>query len=142
MLSEDYIVGLTDGEGSFTAYLRPPKKEHGAKNYRVECHYYLKLKKDELSLLKKVKKFFKSGRISLQRDKRPNHSDCYRFEISDLESIRKIIIPLFKRKLPKSVSRKRDFLLFCKILNAVERREHQTKKGWKKILKLKSLMHK
>ena len=45
MLSKEYIVGLTDGEGSFTVYLRPPSRKYQAKHWRVECHYYLKLRK-------------------------------------------------------------------------------------------------
>ena len=71
MLSRDYIVGLVDGEGSFTVYLRKQGKYR-----KVELHFYLKMRKDELPLLKKVKKFFGCGYISLQKDRRKNHSDC------------------------------------------------------------------
>ena len=63
MLSSDYIVGLTDGEGSFTAYIRPPKKEHGSKSHRIECHYYIKLREDDVDLLRNVYRFFKVGRV-------------------------------------------------------------------------------
>jgi len=140
MLSKDYIIGLTDGEGSFSIYPRPSKVSSW--HNRVECHYYLKLRKDELPLLKKVEEFFKCGRISLQRDKRINHSDCYRFEISDLKNIQKIVVPLFKRNTPYSVNRKRDFELFCRIIDMVDKKKHQTPIGWKKIIKLKSRMHK
>jgi hypothetical protein len=140
MLSEDYIVGLTDGEGSFTVY--PRASEVSTWNNRVECHYYLKMRKDELPLLKEVYRFFNCGRISLQKDKRPNHRDCYRFEVSDLENIRKKVIPLFKRNRPHSTSRKNDFRLFCRIVKMTERKHHQTREGWKEILKLKSQMHK
>ena len=97
MLSADYIVGLTDGEGSFTVYLRPPNKKYKAKNYRVVCHYYIKLREDDLPLLKKVKKFFNCDEIYLQRDKKPTHRDNYRFEVSNLNSLRKVIIPFFKK---------------------------------------------
>ncbi len=140
MLSEDYVVGLTDGEGSFTVYVRPPKKQHGAKSYRFECHYYLKMREDELPLLKKLKKFFGCGRISFQKDKRKNHKDCYRFEVSNLENIKNRVIPLFKRNFPKSINRKRDFTIFCNIIGLLDKK--QTKKGLKKIMKLKSEMHK
>lgn len=142
MLSEDYIIGLTDGEGSFSAYIRPPKKEHGSKSYRVECHYYLKLREDELPLLKKVKKFFGCGRISFQKDKRENHRDCYRFEVSNLKDINNVIVPFFGRKLLYSSNRRRDFKIFCKIVSLVNEKAHQRENGLKKILKLKSQMHK
>lgn len=143
MLSEDYIFGLTDGEGSFTVYIRPPKKEHFAKNWRIECHYYVKMREDELPLLREVKKFFKCGRISFQRDKRVNHKDCYRFEISDLENIEKVVIPLFKKNKNSlhSANRKKDFKIFYEIISLVVKKKHQTKQGLEKILKLRAQMH-
>lgn len=95
MLSNEYIVGLTDGEGSFTAYIRPPKKEHGSKNHRVECHYYIKLREDDLPLLKKVRRFFGVGHISFQRECRLNHHNSYRYETTNLQEICDVIIPFF-----------------------------------------------
>lgn len=141
MLSADYIVGLTDGEGSFTAYIRPPRKEHGAKNYRVECHYYLKLRDDNYSLLKKVKQFFGIGRLSYQRDSRPNHNNCYRYEVTNLEEMTQVVIPFFK-KHPLRGDKIRDFKLLQNIVRAVLKKEHQTKRGLEKITQWKLQMHK
>lgn len=141
MLSIDYIVGLTDGEGSFTAYVRPPRQEHQSKSWRVECHFYLKMREDELPLLKEVKKFFDCGRLSFQRDGRRNHRSCYRFEISDIANIKEKVIPLFKEHSPCSVNRKNDFKLFCRILALVERRAQQSKTGLATIIRLKARMH-
>lgn len=141
MLSADYIVGLTDGEGSFTVYIRPPDKKRGAKNYRVECHYYLKLREDDLPLLKKVNQFFSCGKISFQKDNRPNHRDNYRFEITNLKALKEVIIPFFKQYFLQS-KRVKDFKLFCRIVQAVLKKEHQNKRGLKKIQQWKSQMHK
>ncbi len=141
MLSADYIVGLTDGEGSFTVYIRPSDKKHKAKNYRVECHYYIKLREDDLPVLEKVNQFFPCGRISFQKDNRPNHRDNYRFEVSNLKGLREIIIPFFKQH-PLQSKRIKDFNLFCKIVEVVSKKEHQTKCGLKKIQQWKSQMHK
>ena len=143
MLSKDYIFGLTDGEGSFTVYIRSPKEEHFAKNWRIECHYYVKMREDELPLLREVKEFFKCGRISFQKDKRKNHRDCYRFEVSDLENIEKVVIPLFKenRNSLHSTNRKKDFEIFCEIVSLVVNKKHQTKQRLERILKLKAQMH-
>ena len=49
-LSADYIVGLTDGEGCFYVETRVPNRTHKA---RVEMHFFIKLREDELPLLKK-----------------------------------------------------------------------------------------
>ncbi|KKR81794.1 MAG: LAGLIDADG homing endonuclease [Candidatus Daviesbacteria bacterium GW2011_GWA1_41_61] len=54
-LSDDYIIGLTDGEGCFYVDIRAPKGEY--KSYRVELHFFIKLREDELLLLQKVQKF-------------------------------------------------------------------------------------
>ena len=140
MLSADYLVGLTDGEGSFTAYIRPPKKEHGSKSYRIECHYYIKLREDDIALLRNVHKFFGVGRVVFQRENRPNHHHTYRYEVTNLDDMHKVIIPFF-RKHKLCSKRIYDFDIFCKIVNSVLRKEHQTDHGLHKIKEWKSQMH-
>jgi len=142
MLSADYIVGLTDGEGSFTVYLRPPGGSRGGKNYKIECHYYVKLREEDFGLLLKVKKFFGCGNVYFQRDPRINHTDCYRYEVSNFQKISEVIIPFFRSHQLESGIRMKDFKLFCKIVDMVKRKKHLTKDGLIKIEKLKSQMHK
>jgi len=141
MLSRDYIVGLTDGEGSFTVYVRPPSKKHGSVNYRVECHYYLKLREDDLLLLKRVKDFFKAGRNSFQKENRKNHHNAYRYEVTSLKEICSIVIPFFDTNMLQS-KRLIDYRLFKKIVALVLKKEHQREPGIKKIQQLKLEMHK
>ena len=140
MLLKAYIVGLTDGEGSFTAYIRPPRRKEGAKNYRVECHYYVKLREDDLPLLQKVKQFFGVGRVSFQRDRRPNHHNCYRYETTHLREIREVIIPFFNANVLQG-NKIHDFQLFKKIVDAVTKKRHQTKSGLEQIERWKKKMH-
>jgi len=146
MLSADYIVGLTDGEGSFSVFLHPPKGKRAKETqyYRVECHYYIKMREDELPLLKKVKNFFNCGFIYLQKDKRPNHRNCYRFEISSSQKIGQVVIPFFQKNLLHSENRRNDFDLFYKIFKIVQSKngKHLTKEELEKIKELKSQMHK
>lgn len=139
-LSADYIVGLTDGEGSFTVYLCPPKKAHGSINYRVQCRYYIKMREDELPLLKKVNKFWGSGKIYFQKEYRENQRDNYRFEIFNYELLKNIVVPFFKEHKLEG-KRIKDFKLFCKILDLAIKKTHHTKNGLKKIKKLKEQMH-
>ncbi|MDP3729251.1 MAG: LAGLIDADG family homing endonuclease [bacterium] len=140
MLSADYLVGLTDGEGSFTVYLRAPLKKHGAKNYRVECHYYLKMRDDDRALIGKIKHFFKVGRISFQKDYRPNHHHCYRYEVTNLKEIVQVIIPFFDQHKLQG-NKMRDFTLFKRVIRAVLKKHHQTQQGLVQIQKLKNQMH-
>ena len=140
MLSADYIVGLTDGEGSFTVYLLPPKKEHGSVSYRVQCRYYIKMREDELPLLEKVQRFWGCGKIYFQREYRKNQRDNYRFQIFNYILLKRVVVPFFKRHQLES-KRVKDFELFCQILDMAIVKAHHTKKGLQKIIKLKSEMH-
>lgn len=142
MLSADYIIGLTDGEGSFSVFLSPPGKN--TKYYRAECHYYIKLREDELPLLEEVKKFFNCGNIYLQKDSRPNHRNCYRFEVSSYQKIEEVVIPFFQKYSLYSTNRRNDFDLFCRIFGIVRERngKHLANEEVEEIRKLKSEMHK
>lgn len=68
-LSEDYIVGLTDGEGCFYVEIRPPNNTHES---RVELHFFIKMREDELPLLLEIKKFFGCGGVYYQKEYRVN----------------------------------------------------------------------
>ena len=95
MLSADYIVGLTDGEGSFSVFLNPPNKKHGSVHYRVQCRYYIKMREDDLPLLKKVQKFWGCGKNYFQKKYKKNQSDNYRFEIFNYQQLKDIVVPFF-----------------------------------------------
>jgi len=138
MLSADYVVGLVDGEGSFCVYSRKPSRVTW--NTRIECHFYVKMREDDLKLLQKVQKFFRCGSIFFQREYRVNQRDNYRYQVSDKQKLKNVIIPFFK-KHPLQSKRIRDFELFCEILERAMRKEHQTPDGLKRILNLKQLMH-
>ena len=139
ILPKNYIVGLTDGEGSFCVFIRKPKKKSW--NARIECHYYIKMREDELPLLKTIKDSFDCGRISFQKEYRKNQRDNYRYQVSNLNDLTKIIIPFFTKNTLRSTPRKNDFLFFSRIVKMVLRKKHQTVKGLKKILQYKSRMH-
>lgn len=82
MITADYIVGLTDGEGCFYIDVRPPDKKYQRVKTGIETHFYIKLREDDYPLLKEVRDYFKCGGVYFQKEKRQNHSACYRFGIS------------------------------------------------------------
>lgn len=132
MLTADYIMGLVDGEGSFWA--RVPNKYRRAK---VEVKFSLKLRHQDKEILEELKSFFDCGNIYIQRDKRKNHSLCYRFEVNSKKDIINKIIPFFEKNSPKIQSRKRDFELFKQILELSQKDNLDLKK----IQLLKKQMH-
>ena len=136
MLSADYVVGLTDGEGCFYVNIRPPDKRFANSKPGVETHFYLKMREDELDLLKKVKRFFGCGAIYHQKDKRPTHASCYRFEINSRNDTFKVLIPFFDKNPLQSVKRK-NYLIFRQIAMIVKEKRHLTEEGFEQIKRLK-----
>jgi hypothetical protein len=96
-MSPDYITGLTDGEGCFYIGIRFPKGPF--KTVRVEPHFYIKLRGDNLPLLEKVQKTLKCGSIYYQNEKRINHSACYRYEVNNIKDLKEILVPFFEKYL-------------------------------------------
>jgi hypothetical protein len=116
VLEKEYIIGLVDGEGSFN--VRINKNNRRA---RVELKFSLKLRYQDKEILDELQKFFECGKVYIQRDKRENHSLCYRFEVQNRKEIIEKIVPFFKENSPKIPSRKRDFELFKKIVELSQR---------------------
>ena len=133
MISSYYIIGLVDGEGSFYVRINTDSKRRN----KIEFKFSVKLRHQDKDILLQLQQFFDCGNIYLQKDNRPNHTDCYRFEVNKKEDIFNIIIPFFEKNYPKIQSRKRDFELFVKIAKL----SNQTEVDFKEIKNLKQQMH-
>ncbi len=142
MLNSNYIVGLVDGEGSFTVYIKNPNsKESIKRRVKAEPRFYLKLVEKDKSILYELKRFFDCGNVYFQKDKRKNHQDCYRYEVAKRNDLEEIIIPFFKKNRLRIVSKRKDFEIFCKIMKRIMKGEHLTKSGLKNLYQLKQKMH-
>lgn len=142
MFTNDYIVGLVDGEGSFTVYVRNPESTSKVKRrVKAEPKFYLKLIEKDKYILYKLQKFFGCGNIYFQKERRQNHQQCYRYEVSNRADLEKTIIPFFKANSLKFVSKRNDFELFCKIFYKIKKGKHFSQVGLREIFKIKQLMH-
>ena len=141
-LSPDYIVGLVDGEGSFTVYVRDPdSKKEVKRRVTVEPKFYIKLIERDKEILERVKRFFGCGSIYFQKDNRPNHQHCYRYEVYSKDDLIRTIIPFFKKHKLQFSSKRTDFALFIEMLGIIDRKEHLSDKGLRSLFKLKQQMH-
>jgi len=141
-LNPNYIVGLVDGEGSFTAYVKnPDSTKKVQRRTKVEPRFFLKLIEKDKKILDELKKFFGCGNVYFQKDKRANHQNCYRYEVANRNDLEKIIVPFFKRNSLQLRSKKSDFEMFCRILEMVQNKEHLKESGLRKIYILKQKMH-
>lgn len=111
MLDVKYVVGLVDGEGSFNVRLNKARTRRSI----VELRFSLKLRHQDKEILEQLRLFFGCGNVYIQRDKRKNHSLCYRYEVQNKNQIMEKIIPFFEKNPPVIPSRKRDFELFQQI---------------------------
>jgi hypothetical protein len=142
MLNPDYIVGLVDGEGSFTVYIRNPDFNQKVKRrVVVEPKFYIKLIEKDKNILYQFKGFFGCGQVYFQKDNRLNHQNCYRYEVFKRDDLVRVIIPFFKKHQLRFVSKRNDFRLFCKLMDRISQNEHLDKNGLRKMYKMKQLMH-
>jgi hypothetical protein len=141
-LKPDYIVGLVDGEGSFTVYVRNPDAEKNvARRVVVEPKFYVKLIEKDKDILYTLREFFGCGNVYFQKDVRPRHQNCYRYEVFRWEDLRTVIIPFFRRHRLHLVSKRHDFEVFCRMMRLLTRGAHRTEKGLRELFELKQQMH-
>jgi hypothetical protein len=141
-ISAEYVVGLVDGEGSFTVYVKNPDSQKPVKRRtKVEPRFLLKLTEEDKDILYSLQKFFQCGNVYFQKDTRPNHKNCYRFEVSHRGDLAEKVIPFFESNALQLRTKRRDFEIFCVILDKVQRNEHLSETGLRAIYKLKQKMH-
>lgn len=105
IVSPDYIVSLTDGEGCFYALVRPPYNHKGGAI--VQLNFFIKVREDDKEMLEKVRNTFQCGAVYFQHETRKNHTQCYRYTVLSHEDILKKIIPFFENHPLRSSSKKR-----------------------------------
>jgi len=142
MLDPNYVVGLVDGEGSFTVHIPNPRsKKKSQRRAKIEPRFYLKLVAKDKEILYELKSFFGCGNVYSQKDTRKNHQDCYRYEVANRKDLREKIIPFFKEERLRLKSKKKDFDLFCKIMKGIQEENHLSEEGLKELYSIKKEMH-
>ncbi len=142
MLNADYIVGLVDGEGSFTFHVKDPETGRRVKRRaKAEPRFYLKLVEKDKEVLDGLKAYFGCGNVYFQKDTRPNHQNCYRYEVAGRDDLRKTIIPFFLKHRLQFPSKRNDFEIFRKLMKMVAAGVHLTDSGLREMRELQKKMH-
>ena len=138
-VSNDYVAGLTDGEGCFHVNIwNTPSYRAGA---GVQMHFHVKMQEQDKALLEKLRNTLKCGKVYFQKEPRANHCQCYRYTVSSGRDIREKIIPFFQKHQLQSPSKRKNFKIFCRVAKLIEKGEHLKKSGLLKIRKLKAKMN-
>src|SRR3990167_3921558 len=139
VVSKEYVVGLTDGEGCF--YVNVSKLPTYRAGYRIQMHFHLKMQEKDRELLEKVRNTLECGAVYFQKEQRRNHTQCYRYTVSAQRDIFGKIIPFFRQYPLQSSSKRKSFNIFCQIARLLKKRAHLTETGVKRIRHLKSQMN-
>ena len=138
-VSPDYVAGLTDGEGCFYVLVKSPCNQNGGAI--VQLSFLIKVKEEDKIILDKVRNALGCGAVYFQKEKRINHSQCYRYTVNSHRDVIEKIVPFFRKYPLQSVSKKNNFKIFCEIARLVEKGKHHSKEGIEEIKKLKSQMN-
>lgn len=127
-LDANYITGFTDGEGCFYIGISPDKKYNTG--YRVKLSFQIGLHEKDLALLKLINFYFGVGKISKLA------SNSILFRVSNMDEL-KVIIDHFDR-YPLISYKYKDYLLFKQAFELVQKKEHCSFEGLKKIVAIKA----
>ena len=138
-VSNEYVVGLTDGEGCF--YVNIWKSDAYRAGYGVQLHFHIKMQERDRQLLEKVRNTIGCGAVYFQKEQRANHCQCYRYTVSAQRDIQETVIPFFKKHPLQSASKAASFKIFCQIAERVRAGKHLTPEGIEAIRTLKTRMN-
>lgn len=130
-----YLAGFADAEGSFSVSI---KKLSTAKfGWVIDPEFNVYQHKDNEVILKLFQKVLNCGKIH----PKANNPDMLVYTVSNRRHLREKVIPFFERY--RLLSKKwEDFLRFKEIVEALERKEHTTKEGFERLIKLAMEMNK
>lgn len=127
-IDPNYVTGFTDGEGCFYIGLSPDNNY--SSGYRVKLSFQIGLHEKDLALLKLINSYFGVGKISKLA------SNLVLYRVSTMDEL-KVIIDQFER-YPLISFKYKDYLLFKQAFELVQKKEHLSVDGLKKIVALKA----
>src|SRR3989344_8127117 len=130
-VSLDYIGGLTDGEGCFYVLITSRYNKNGGTT--VQLNFFIKVREEDKVILDQVKETLGFGAVYFQKEKRINHTQCYRYSVTSHRDIIEKIIPFFNKYPLQSSSKQKNFIIFCEVAKLVKDGKHHAKEGIEKI---------
>ncbi len=126
-----YLAGFTDGEGSFNVSLK--KVSDYQLGWKLDPSFNVSQK--DISNLILFKKVLGTGTLRKRKD------GIIYFEIRNYEMLFQRVLPFFEKFNFRSQSKVRNFSIFKKIIEAINKKEHLTKEGFEKILQLREKLN-
>jgi hypothetical protein len=131
-LSTDWIVGFVDGEGCF--HIGISKHNDLRLGYQILPELTVVQHKRDINLLYELRGTMNCGVV------RSNHGDRFCWRVRDWKNLTEVIIPFFVKNPLKS-KKWIDFLKFRKVVLMMQRGEHLTEDGFRRIKEIASSMN-
>jgi hypothetical protein len=127
-----FLAGFVEGEGSFNVSLRRKP------DYKVKWQAVMSfnVSQKDPTLLRVLKKELGCGIIKVRK-----RDNLYSFDATNPKDIIQKIIPYFLKYPVQSDSKKKNFIIFCKIAKLMEKGEHRNQNGLELILKLRETIN-
>lgn len=134
-ISDDYLVGFTEGEGMFYIGIVPSKETKTG----WQVIYFFKVSQNPIGriVLDYFQKRLDCGYIKENSQTDPTDRSLA-YVVRDLSSLQKKVIPFFEGKLVIKLSA---FEKFKNVLDLVSAKQHLTAKGMKAILEIAYTMN-
>ena len=121
------VATLVNKDGCFDLQFRKDTRHDRTNSptyYRWKAQFIVTSSKDNAKILEKVKKEIGCGEVSISKDQA-------RFSVQKISDISEIIVPFF-RKNPLIENKKKDFELWSKAVEIIERNKGKYLADWKK----------
>ena len=136
-----WITGFVDGEGSFLVNIFQSPRAKSKWQIFPEFNVSQSLK--GIDLLKKLESFFACGHIyahNARNIKQGRWDPLYKYCVRNRGELQKIIIPFFKKHSCFGKAKRNDFERFVRVVEIMDKGEHLTNKGMRKIAKIAKKM--
>ena len=134
-----YVVGFVDGEGCFCVVI---SRHRTLKTRReVRLIFEIEVREDDRPILKAIRRQLGCGTIyTLDYARYAQWRAHAKLKVSNLTDIVEKVIPFFERH-PLKAKKRKSFAIFKRISMMMQRREHLTASGLRRIERLQKRMN-
>ena len=127
---EGWITGFVDGEGCFSVSLI--RNATTASGWQVFPEFIVTQGEKSRVSLELLEQYFNCGKIYINQRHDNHREPLLRYCVRSQKDLREKILPFFHQH-PLKTGKREDFKKFEQILGMMERREHHTPQGLKRI---------
>ena len=127
----NYIAGFADGEGSFNVSIK--KRLDYKESWKLTASFNIS-QKDRV-ILAWIKHILGCGTLRERKD------GVVYYEVTNITSLRDIVIPFFRTYGFRSAYKKNNFRIFSEIIQIMYADEHNTNEGFQKVLGLREKLN-